>query len=83
VYSFSAPMTLEQLCWLENPENELRELPEGTLVVMRSSGVKINLAKLLPSQPGVADTRFQRLPDFRVLTVSQMVGRKAQFALLG
>lgn len=80
--TFAASMTTDQLQWLNDPESELQRQPAGTLVVMRSNEVKINLTRLLPFSPGDKTVRFQRLPDFRVMTVSEMHGRKAQFALL-
>ena len=76
-------MTMEDLQWLEDPETTLCSQPPGTLVVMRSSDVKVHLTRLLPQQDGHDTVRFQRLPDFRVMTVKEMHGRKAQFALLG
>lgn len=75
-------MTIDQIQWLTNPEQELRKHPNDTALLMKAEGT-IYFCHLSGNLPSDQRWKFRRLPDRKCLDVERMVAKGAAFALIG
>lgn len=75
-------MTIQQLKWLQSPETELATQPEGTMAIMRTNNGLTTLVTVAGHGEDGSGVRVRCHPTQGYRTLTSMLQRKAQFALL-
>ena len=75
-------MQEKDIQWLTEPAAELRQHPNGTVLLMREKGGLMYCCVLVANIPTDLEWKFQRWPKGDTRTVEQMHKRGAEFALL-
>ena len=74
-------MTRDEIKWLAEPAIELRQYPNGTLLIVETKG-QYRLCELYDNQPDAENWKFRRLPEFRVMEVEKALTFNSHFAII-